>query len=170
MAGDFEHRIVYRKDERGVIMDSAVVGPDDDVPEGFEDSAEYQTYVPSETEAPPVDESKLTTWEGVDLSQTVDAIKNTAEEQEGPTDPAGLRDSGEIKGKSKATVEGTVTPTDTVVETDDGSAEHDSSKTVDEVKDEADQQEGPTDPRGESSEKDDEGDDKSTSRRSRSKS
>lgn len=141
MAGS---RIVYDKDERGVIVGSAVVLDDEETPEGFEDTAEYHTYLPTSTEEPPVEESKLTVWEGVDLSQSVDAIKNTAEQQEGPTDPAALRDSGEIKGKDRATVEGTVRLTEQVVTVDDGSAEHDSSQTVDAVKNANDQQEGQT--------------------------
>ena len=180
MAGDFSHRIVYRKDERGVILDSTVVGPDDELPEGFEESAEYHTYLPTEQEAEPIAESKLTTWEGLDLSQNVDAIKNTAEEQEGPSDPGGLRESGEIKGKQRATVEGTVKRTDEVVvppnSTDDPmvGADAGSDQTIDEVKDSVGEddegagQEGPSDPRGESSEKDGEDGDKPATRRGRS--
>ena len=162
MAGDFEHRIVYRRDERGVILDSAVVGPDDEMPEGFEDSAEYQTLVQTEQERLPVEESRLTTWEGVDLSQSVDVIKAQAEAQEGPASPAGLEDEDvrELAPDSQ------LQKTDEVVTADDGSSEFGSDQTVDDVKEAADAQEGDTDPRGEqSAEEDGEDDEKSESPR-----
>lgn len=146
MAGtDGWSRIVYAKDERGVILDSQVVGPDDDVPEGFEDKAEYQTVILSPTEGPPVDESKLTVSEDqVDLRQTVDVIKAEAEVQEGPTDPGGLQENPDALSADEDGPQ----PGDEVT-VDDGSAEHDASETVDEVK--GDQQDGPSDPRGEES-------------------
>ena len=147
MASDFEYRHVYRKDERGVILESAVVGPDDEVPEGFEDKAEYVSWVPSPTEGPAVDESKLTVTEKqVDLRQTVDVIKDENEAQEGPSDPGGLKENPEALDVP----EGAPQPGDEVA-ADDGSADHDASETVDEVK--GDAQEGPSDPRGESDEK-----------------
>jgi hypothetical protein len=85
-------RIVYRKDERGVILDSAVVLDDDETPEGFEDAAEYESLKFTSQEAAPVDESKLTpTEDRVDLRQTIDVIKGDT--QEGPSDPGGLGDN-----------------------------------------------------------------------------
>lgn len=157
-------RIVYRKDERGVILDSAVVGPEDEVPEGFSDSAEYESLEWTTKEAPPVDESKLTvTEEQVDLRQTVDVIKADAEAQEGPSDPGAASD-GDFEVLDVP--EGDPQPGDEV-SADDGSAEHDTSQTIDEVKDEADAQEGPSDPRGEASASDgDEDDEKKPGRRS----
>lgn len=157
MAGDTSlSRIVYRKDERGVILDSAVVVGDEDVPEGFEDKAEYESYVPTAKEAPPVEESKLTVSEGqVDLRQTVDVI--LGDNQEGPSDPGGLEDNG-----AADLPEGGPQPGDEVA-ADDGSAEHDSTETIDETL--GDNQEGPSDPRGEQSESDE-----STPRRRRSRS
>lgn len=143
MASDFEYRHVYRKDERGVILDSAVVGPDDEVPEGFEEGVRYESYVPSPTEGPAVDESKLTVSEKqLDLSQTVDCIKKENEAQEGPSDPGGLSDKDAPRlGESESGPQ----PGDEV-KADDGSADHDASETVDEVK--GDSQEGPSDPKG----------------------
>lgn len=117
-------RIVYRKDERGVILDSQVVPAGEETPEGFEDKAEYQTVVISPTEGRPVDESRLTlTKNAVDLRQTVDVIKG--DEQEGPSDP-GAQSDGDYE-----------------ITTED---ESDAGQTIDEVKDEADEQEGPSDP------------------------
>jgi hypothetical protein len=159
-------RIVYRKDDRGVILDSVVVGADDDVPEGFEESAGYESQEWTTKEAAPVDESKLTVSENqVDLRQTVDVIKADAEVQEGPTDPGAQSDDDYELGEVKDGSDG-LKPGDEVV-ADDGSSQFDASQTVDEVKDEADAQEGPTDPRGEESEKDDpDGDEKKSARRS----
>jgi hypothetical protein len=146
-------RIVYRKDERGVILDSAIVGPEDDVPEGFEESAEYESLEWTTKEAPPVDESKLTVTEDqVDLRQTVDVIKADAEVQEGPTDP-GAQSDGDFTVLDVP--EDGPQPGDEVA-AEDGSSRFDASQTVDEVKDEADTQEGPSDPRGETSAEDDE--------------
>lgn len=143
-------RIVYSKDERGVILDSQVVGPDDETPEGFDESAEYESVVITPTEGAPVDESKITvTQEQADLRQTVDFIKDAADAQEGPSDPGGLEENPE----ALAAPEDGPQPGDEVV-ADDGSAEHDGGQTVDEVKDDADAQEGPSDPRGESSDDD----------------
>jgi hypothetical protein len=150
MASDFEHRHVYRKDERGVILESAVVGPDDEVPEGFEEKAEYVSWVPSPTEGPAVDESKLTvSEEKVDLRYTVDAIKDENEAQEGPSDPGGLKENSEAFDAPEDGPQ----PGDEVT-ADDGSAEHDADETVDETK--GDTQEGPSDPGGEESAKADE--------------
>lgn len=153
MAGTFPHRVVYLTDERGVIVDSAVIGPDDELPEGFSDSAEYTSVVPQAQEQPPVESSELTAWKGLDLSQTVDAIKETAEAQEGATDPAGLRSNEEVGEDEPLGVEGTVEQTDEVVQADDGATEFDASQTVDEIL--GDRQIGTADPRGEES--DDEG-------------
>jgi hypothetical protein len=157
-------RIVYRKDERGVILDSAIVGPEDDVPEGFEESAEYESLEWTTKEAAPVDESKLTVSENqVDLRQTVDVIKSDAEVQEGPTDP-GAQSDDDFEVLTE--IEGGLKPGDEVA-ADDGSAQFDASQTVDEVKDEADAQEGPSDPRGEQSAGDDPDDgEKKSGRRS----
>lgn len=164
MAGDTSlSRIVYRKDERGVILDSAVVVGDDDVPEGFEDSAEYESLEFTTKEAPPVEESKLTVSENqVDLRQTIDVIKNESDTQEGPSDPGGLEDNGEeaIPGRN---VEGEPQPGDEV--TAPGASPVQTFSTVDEVKDESDTQEGPSDPGGEES-SDEDGDEKPKSRRS----
>jgi hypothetical protein len=155
MASNFQSRIVYAKDARGVIVDSQVIGVDDEVPEGFSETAEYQTYVPQPGEAPPVDESRLTTWDGLVLGQTVDVI--LGDEQEGPSQPGGEDvDVDKIDRESLSTVK----RTDNEVKADDGSADHDAGETVDEVIEE--QQEGPTDPRGESS--DDESGEKKASR------
>jgi hypothetical protein len=56
------YTILHRKDERGVIVDSGVFGPDDEIPEGFE-AVEYQATVgPRVDEQEPVAESKLTEW------------------------------------------------------------------------------------------------------------
>jgi hypothetical protein len=124
-------RIVYSKDERGVILDSQVVPAGEETPEGFEDSAAYESVVISPTEGPPVAESRLTTWDGVVLGQTIDVIKG--DEQEGPSQPGGPDDvdsDGEVVGTE---------PGSTVT-----------GLTVDEVKDEADQQDGPSEPGGES--------------------
>lgn len=148
MTSDFTHRIVYRKDERGVILDSAVVGPDDEMPEGFEDSTEYETPRLVEGEAPPLEESKLTSWEGrTDLRQTITEILG----QEG--DPGGFRSSGDLPDVTEDdTVEGREgvefvgEPTGDEVRADDGSAENDSSQTVDEIL--GDRQEGTTNPGG----------------------
>jgi hypothetical protein len=157
-------RIVYRKDDRGVILDSAVVGAEDDVPEGFEESADYESLQFTSKEAAPVDESKLTVTENqVDLRQTVDVIKADAEVQEGPTDP-GAQSDDDFEVLTE--VEGAPKPGDEVV-ADDGSSQFDASQTVDEVKDEADAQEGPSDPRGEASADDDPDDgEKKSGRRS----
>jgi hypothetical protein len=135
MAGNEDwSRIVYSKDERGVILDSRVIGADDEVPEGFEEKAEYQTVVTSPTEGPPVAESRLTTWDGVVLGQTIDVIKGDA--QEGPSQPGG-----------PDVVDSDDEPGDEVVVNGDPSP--DAGLTVDEVK--GDEQEGPSDPGGETS-------------------
>jgi hypothetical protein len=145
-------RVVYQKDERGVILGGQVVADDEETPEGFEDKVEYETYVPQPGKTPEVAESVLTTWDGVVLSSTVDVIKEAAEVQEGPSQPGGE----DVEYDPKAENLGTVKSTGDVVTADDGSSEFDASQTVDEVKDEADQQEGPSDPRGEDSEQSDE--------------
>jgi hypothetical protein len=152
MASDFEHRIVYRTDERGVILDSAIVGPGDDTPEGFQDKAEYQALVFTEKEAPPLAESKITTWDGLVLGQTVDVIKGDS--QEGPSEPGGVA-KDDVDFDEPDTVE---SGDELVVDSGDDS---DSGQTVDEVK--GDDQEGPSDPGGEQSAKADE---KPVSRRS----
>jgi hypothetical protein len=82
-----------------------------------------------------VAESRLTTWDGVVLGQTVDVIKG--DEQEGPSQPGGLDD---VDFDAPDTVE----PGDELV----SDPEADSGQTVDEVKGEA--QEGPSDPGGDS--------------------
>lgn len=133
-------RIVYRKDERGVILDSQVVAADEETPEGFEEKAEYQTVVISPTEGPSVDESRLTTWDGLVLGQTVDVIKG--DEQEGPSQPGGV-DKDDVDFDEPDTVE---SGGEVVV----GDGEILTGETVDEVKDDADQQEGPSDPGGSS--------------------
>lgn len=57
-------RIVYSKDERGVIVDSKVIGADEDMPEGFSGSAEYTPiYDVRADHQEPVAESKLTPWD-----------------------------------------------------------------------------------------------------------
>jgi hypothetical protein len=129
-------RIVYAKDERGVILDSQVVPAGEETPEGFEDSAEYESVVISPTEGPPVAESRLTTWDGVVLGQTVDVIKG--DEQEGPSQPGGpdVDSEDSVEQGGEVVVDGDPAP--------------DAGQTVDEVKDEADQQEGPSDPGGDS--------------------
>lgn len=132
MAGTSASRIVYAKDERGLIVDSMVVGNDDETPDGFSDTAEYQTYIPSPTEAPPVAESRLTTWDGVVLGQTVDAIKDEADAQEGPSDPGGLSEAEESDGGGQ------------VVTAVGPGEQADAGQTVDEIKNENDQQEGDT--------------------------
>ena len=54
---------LHRKDERGVIVESGVFGPDDEIPEGF-GTGEYQpVYAPREDDQAPADESVLTPWE-----------------------------------------------------------------------------------------------------------
>lgn len=54
---------LHRKDERGVIVESRVFGPDDEIPEGF-GSGEYQpVYGVREDDQAPVAESVLTPWE-----------------------------------------------------------------------------------------------------------
>lgn len=57
------HTVLHRKDERGVIVESGVFGPDDEVPKGFEKAGSYER--PADTERKPVAlaESKLTPWE-----------------------------------------------------------------------------------------------------------
>lgn len=61
MAGD-GYTILHRKDERGVIVESGVFGPDDEVPEGF-GAGEYQpVYAPREDDQEPVAESNSTPW------------------------------------------------------------------------------------------------------------
>jgi hypothetical protein len=141
-------RIVYRKDERGVILDSQVVASDEETPEGFEEKAEYQSVVISPTEGPPVDESKLTvSEEQVDLRQTVDSIKDENDAQEGPSDPGGLAENPDALGAGEDEPQ----PGDEVT-VDDGSSEHDADETIDEVK--GDDQEGPSDPAGEESDGD----------------
>lgn len=168
MAGDSStSRIVYQKDERGVILGSAVVVDGDDVPEGYEDSVEYESFKVTEKEAAPVDESKLTVSEDqVDLRQTIDVIKDEAGTQEGPSDPGGASDADyEIVTFDG---DGPKPGDEVVVEDPEGERE---GATIDEIKDESDTQEGPSDPGGEESAKDDpEADDepKKSSRRSRS--
>jgi hypothetical protein len=163
VTSDFGSRVVYRQDERGVILEGRVLQEDEDMPEGFSDKAEYKSYVPQPSEAAPADESKLTTWDGVVLSQTVDVIKEANEVQEGPSQPGGE----DVEYDAKADVPGTVKSTGDEVKVGDGSSEFDASQTVDEIKDEADRQEGPSDPRGEDS--DDESQPKATGRRSTAK-
>jgi hypothetical protein len=159
-------RIVYQKDERGVILGGQVVADDEETPEGFEDKVEYETYVPQPGKTPEVAESVLTTWDGVVLGQTVDAIKEANEAQEGPSQPGGE----DVEYDASDEVPGTVKSTGDEVKADDGSSEFDASQTVDEIKDEADRQEGPSDPRGESSEDESEDDEpKATGRRSTAK-
>lgn len=133
-------RIVYRKDERGVILDSQVVGADEETPEGFEENVEYETVILSPTEGPPVDESRLTvTKSPVDLRQTVDTIKADAEVQEGPSDPGALQENPDVFAPSEDGPQ----PGDKVT-VDDGSSEHDADETIDETL--GDQQEGPSSP------------------------
>lgn len=56
-------KILHRTDERGVIVDSRVFGPDDEIPEGF-GTGEYQPiHAPREDEQEPVAESELTPWD-----------------------------------------------------------------------------------------------------------
>lgn len=149
MAGDTTSYIVYRKDERGVILDSAVVVGDDEVPEGFETSAEYESLEFTTKEAPPVEESKLTVSEDqVDLRQTIDVIKGDT--QEGPSDPGGL---GDEDYDIVAVAEDGLQPGDEVT-AGDGSEGVVVGGTIDEVKDESDTQEGPSDPGGEQTDDD----------------
>lgn len=152
MAGDSStSRIVYQKDSRGFITGSAVVVDGDDVPEGFEDSVEYESIKVTEKEAAPVDESKLTVSEDqVDLRQTIDAIKDEAGTQEGPSDPGGASDADyEIVTFDG---DGPKPGDEVVVEDPEGERE---GATIDEIKDESDTQEGPSDPGGEQSAEDD---------------
>lgn len=55
------YTILHRKDESGVIVESGVFGPDDEVPDGFE-VAEFEP-VKTEIRESSVEESKLTPWE-----------------------------------------------------------------------------------------------------------
>lgn len=54
---------LHRKDERGVIVESRVFGPDDDIPEGFGTNGYQPVYGVREDDQEPVAESVLTTWE-----------------------------------------------------------------------------------------------------------
>jgi len=56
-------RILHRKDERGVIVESQVFGPDDEIPGGFE-AAQYQpVYEVREDTQAPVDEVNQKPWD-----------------------------------------------------------------------------------------------------------
>lgn len=54
---------LHRKDERGVIVESRVFGPDDEIPEGFGTDGYQPVYGVREDDQEPVAESVLTTWE-----------------------------------------------------------------------------------------------------------
>jgi hypothetical protein len=54
---------LHRKDERGVIVESKVFGPDDEIPEGFGTGDYSPIYAPREDDQEPVAESNLTPWE-----------------------------------------------------------------------------------------------------------
>lgn len=53
---------LHRKDERGVIVESKVFGPDDEIPEGFGNGEYTPVYAPREDDQAPVAESVLTPW------------------------------------------------------------------------------------------------------------
>lgn len=65
------HTILHRKDEHGVIVESGVFGPDDEIPEGF--GPQDFEVVTTEVRATTVQESKLTPWDSpVSLSWTAE--------------------------------------------------------------------------------------------------
>lgn len=141
-----KHTILHRQDERGVIVESGVFGPDDDVPEGF-GPAQYTRSAEArlpEGQSVQIAQSQLRPSENkVDSRQTVDEII----EQEFTSEVAGeLSDADKAAAEARSPAAGT----------------SDADSTVDEAL--GDQQEGPSDPGGEESSKDE-----STSRRSSSK-
>lgn len=53
---------LHRKDERGVIVESKVFGPDDEIPEVFGTDGYSPIYAPREDDQEPIAESVLTPW------------------------------------------------------------------------------------------------------------
>ena len=53
-----QHTILHRKDERGVIVETRIFGPDDEVPEGF-GAVEYSKIHPVTAQRQPVAESRV---------------------------------------------------------------------------------------------------------------
>lgn len=91
------YTILHRKDERGVIVESGVFGPDDEVPNGFE-KAEYEPLGFSPREPVEIAPSKLTPWESpVSLSwvqekepeEAIEVVEQAAEESEPETGDEG---------------------------------------------------------------------------------
>lgn len=93
---DFKNRILYRKDERGVIVESGIFGPDDEVPEGFGTDGYTragETLLPV-AEAVPVVQSRVseadvsrtaTIDETIDQEFVPEAAGEVAEGDEGET-------------------------------------------------------------------------------------
>lgn len=67
--------ILHRKDERGVIVESSVFGPDDEIPEGF-GAVEYTKSGDTvrESDSVMLAESKLTPWKNPAAPNTVAMI------------------------------------------------------------------------------------------------
>lgn len=70
------YTILHRKDERGVIIESGVFGPKDEIPEGFEASTVYTKAGDTELygEDVQIAESVLTPWGKPDAPNTVAMI------------------------------------------------------------------------------------------------
>jgi hypothetical protein len=64
------YTILHRKDEHGVIVESGVFGPDDEVPEGF-GPATFEV-VKNEARLASVEESKLTPWKSPVVYQGIE--------------------------------------------------------------------------------------------------
>jgi hypothetical protein len=79
-----KHTILYRKDERGVILESGVFGPDDEVPEGFEPKVGYERLQQARVVEHSIAESKLTPWETVtgdtEAGEVSDEVKDALDD------------------------------------------------------------------------------------------
>jgi hypothetical protein len=73
--------ILHRKDEHGVIVESGVFGPDDEVPEGF--GPETFEPVANEVRLSTVEESKLTPWESPVVYQGIEVQPDESQVNEG---------------------------------------------------------------------------------------
>lgn len=109
------HTILYRKDERGVIVESRVFGPDDDVPEGF--GTEGYTAAGATTRTGgdvEIAESKLTPW---------DAKQAKTEADQEPSDA--LNAGSPLQARQQAGVDLTEAETEALEALEENSGESD---------------------------------------------